>query len=208
MAGTWSASESTPRFDARPSITFDTKGRQWVAYEEGQQKWGKNFGALDDQDGNPLYFARTVRVICVENDKLLRPVAELPPLEPRMGSPDTGMKAEATLCLSQDRHRRQEPRLADLSAEVRQPLQRPSRPLLADLRPPARRRPLDRTDRNPSFGRPARRPPRSSPASGRRPAHHSHDRRPVYHAGNHRQSSLHELCRFTRRAGRAETGAL
>jgi hypothetical protein len=86
---------NTASYEARPSITVDPTGRFWLAYEAGPEKWGKNFGALDDRDGNPLYFARTIRVVCLDGGFLCKPVAELPPLAPRMGSPDTGMKAEA-----------------------------------------------------------------------------------------------------------------
>jgi hypothetical protein len=86
------------RFEARPSVAYDLVGRQWLAYEEGPEKWGKNFGALDDDDGNPMYFARTVKVVCRDRGKLFRPVAELPPLPPRIKSPDTGLKVEALPC--------------------------------------------------------------------------------------------------------------
>jgi hypothetical protein len=83
------------KFEARPSIAYDPQGRLWIAYEEGPEKWGKDFGALDDKDGNPLYFARTVKVVCLQDGKLMRPVAELPPLRDRLGSPDTGQRVEA-----------------------------------------------------------------------------------------------------------------
>jgi hypothetical protein len=84
---------TSSRFEARPSLAFDPKGRLWIAYEEGPEQWGKNFGVFDDR-GNPLYFARTVRVVCLEDGKLMRPVAELPPLAPHLACPDTGQKAE------------------------------------------------------------------------------------------------------------------
>jgi hypothetical protein len=86
---------ATARFEARPSLAYDAKGRLWIAYEEGPEKWGKDFGALDDQNGNPLYFARTIRVVCLENGRLLKPAAELPPLAGPTRSPDTGVKVEA-----------------------------------------------------------------------------------------------------------------
>jgi hypothetical protein len=66
------------RFEARPSICYDAASRLWIAYEEGPEKWGKDYGALDPDKGNPLYNARSVRVVCVEDGKLKRPVAELP----------------------------------------------------------------------------------------------------------------------------------
>lgn len=97
--GNWPVIHSL-RFEARPSIACDSKGRLWIAYEEGPEKWGKDYGALDQEDGNPLYFARTVRVVCIEDcrlprtGRLLRPVADLPPLVDRVASPDTGQKVE------------------------------------------------------------------------------------------------------------------
>ncbi len=70
---------TTPRFEARPSIVYDRDGRLWIAYEEGPEKWGKDYGSLDPDRGNPLYSARSVRVVCIDTDgKLKRPVAELP----------------------------------------------------------------------------------------------------------------------------------
>jgi hypothetical protein len=84
---------NSSRFEARPSVCYDPKGRLWVAYEEGPENWGKNFGVFDDR-GNPLYFARTARVICLADGKLMKPVAELPPLAPHLACPDTGQKAE------------------------------------------------------------------------------------------------------------------
>ena len=68
---------TSPRFEARPSVCYDPQGRLWVAYEEGPEQWGKDFGALDE-DANPLYNTRSVRVVCLEDGKLLKPAAELP----------------------------------------------------------------------------------------------------------------------------------
>ncbi len=66
------------RFEARPSLTCDPKGRLWIAYEEGPEKWGKDSGALA-HGGEPLYSDRSVRVLCIDADgKLKRPSAELP----------------------------------------------------------------------------------------------------------------------------------
>ena len=33
------------RFEARPSICYDAAGRLWIAYEEGPEQWGKDYGA-------------------------------------------------------------------------------------------------------------------------------------------------------------------
>ena len=31
------------KFEARPSLACDAKGRVWIAYEEGDEQWGKDF---------------------------------------------------------------------------------------------------------------------------------------------------------------------
>src|SRR5262249_26322448 len=66
------------RFEARPSVAYDAQGRLWIAYEEGPEKWGKDYGAQAAGKGNPLYNERSVRVVCLQNGKLMRPAAELP----------------------------------------------------------------------------------------------------------------------------------
>ena len=68
----------SPLFEARPSVVYDTQGRLWIAYEEGPEKWGKNFGALETDRGHPLYGVRSVRVACLVDGKLFKPAAELP----------------------------------------------------------------------------------------------------------------------------------
>ncbi|MHB1799652.1 MAG: CehA/McbA family metallohydrolase domain-containing protein [Vulcanimicrobiaceae bacterium] len=68
---------ASARFEARPSICYDAKGRLWIAYEEGPEKWGHDYGALAE-GGEPLYSSRSVRVVCLEDGKLMKPVAELP----------------------------------------------------------------------------------------------------------------------------------
>lgn len=76
VSGTTSVKSA--RFEARPSVSYDAKGRLWIAYEEGPEKWGKDSGALA-KDGDPLYSDRSVRVVCLDTDgKLKRPAAKLP----------------------------------------------------------------------------------------------------------------------------------
>jgi hypothetical protein len=84
------------RFEARPSVCYDAKGRLWIAYEEGPEKWGHDYGALVE-GGEPLYSSRSVRVICVENGKLMKPIAELPTSKvnvPVSGNPQTTQRFE------------------------------------------------------------------------------------------------------------------
>ncbi len=71
----------SPRFEARPAACYDAKGRLWIAYEEGPEKWGKDYGAIDPGDGNPLYNERSVRVVCLDGGKLFEPAAQLPTLK-------------------------------------------------------------------------------------------------------------------------------
>jgi hypothetical protein len=68
----------SPKFEARPAVAYDPQGRLWIAYEEAPEKWGKNFGALDQDKGHPLYNVRSVRVACLIDGKLYKPAAELP----------------------------------------------------------------------------------------------------------------------------------
>jgi hypothetical protein len=52
---------ASARYEAYPSITYDREGRLWVAYEEGAEGWGKDFGAYDTT-GVALYQGRAVRL--------------------------------------------------------------------------------------------------------------------------------------------------
>jgi hypothetical protein len=65
------------KFEARPSICYDPTGRLWIAYEEGPERWGKDWGPFDPE-GEPLYSSRSIRVVCLVDGKLMKPVAELP----------------------------------------------------------------------------------------------------------------------------------
>jgi hypothetical protein len=84
---------SSSRFEARPSVCYDARGRLWIAYEEGPADWGKDYGALAPDQGNPLYSERSVRVVCVEDGKLMKPAAELP--TSKVGPPKIPLGAQA-----------------------------------------------------------------------------------------------------------------
>ncbi len=85
---------SSSRFEARPSICYDPQGRLWIAYEEGPEQWGKDYGAFVADQGDPLYSSRSVRVVCLQDGKLFKPVAELPTSNGRKPHPlgDAGGK--------------------------------------------------------------------------------------------------------------------
>jgi hypothetical protein len=75
---------ASPRFEARPSIACDARNQVWIAYEEGDEQWGKDYTnatpqkvGLAKNPGNALYLQRTVRVKCLVGDKLMEPTADL-----------------------------------------------------------------------------------------------------------------------------------
>jgi hypothetical protein len=69
---------ASARAEMRPSLAYQGD-KLWIAYEEGPEKWGKDYGALAPPGGNPLYSERSVRVLQVLSDGTLKkPQAELP----------------------------------------------------------------------------------------------------------------------------------
>lgn len=67
-AGKWGAETAvaaTPRYEAHPAIAYEPGGRLWMAYEEGGERWGKNFGA-QDTSGVALYQGRAIRLRGIE----------------------------------------------------------------------------------------------------------------------------------------------
>ncbi len=72
---------SSPRYEARPSVAVDPRGRIWVAYEERTENWGKDAENLVDGKGSTLYRQAAVRVKCVDGESVLNapdPVADAP----------------------------------------------------------------------------------------------------------------------------------
>jgi hypothetical protein len=74
----------SPRFEARPNLVCDKQDRLWIAYEEGDEQWGKDYGdprplrhGLPKNLGFALYINRTVQVKCLADGKLQRPAGDL-----------------------------------------------------------------------------------------------------------------------------------
>ncbi len=61
----------TSRFEARPSVAIDSRGRAWVAYEERTPDWGKDAVNLLDGKGSSLYRASKVVVKVVDGRRVL-----------------------------------------------------------------------------------------------------------------------------------------
>ena len=72
---------ATARFEARPTLAIDPKGRAWVAYEERDANWGKDAENLIDGKGSTLYRSAAVKVRGVDGERVLEtpdPVAGAP----------------------------------------------------------------------------------------------------------------------------------
>ena len=74
---------ASPRFEARCSLACDGNDRLWIAYEEGDEQWGKDYANANPElvpvqnGGYPLYEHRTVRVKCLVGGKLMQPSGSL-----------------------------------------------------------------------------------------------------------------------------------
>ncbi|MGH7128576.1 MAG: hypothetical protein ACREIV_08395, partial [Planctomycetaceae bacterium] len=77
------SSITTPAFEARPHILCDDADRLWIAYESGDEQWGKDYQGDQpekvglENKGFGLYVTRTVKVACVVDGKLMQPSADL-----------------------------------------------------------------------------------------------------------------------------------
>jgi hypothetical protein len=78
-SGSWDKeipAAASAHYEAYPSIAYDSAGRLWMAYEEGGERWGKDFGAYDTT-GLALYQGRAVRLVGFNRDgRALRPTAD------------------------------------------------------------------------------------------------------------------------------------
>jgi hypothetical protein len=82
----------TLRFEARPQLLVDAQNRIWVAYEEGDVSWGKDFADIGEFKtpiarfnlGAPLYLTRTIQVKVWANGRLQQPIGDV-----RMNFPET-----------------------------------------------------------------------------------------------------------------------
>ncbi|HEV3120391.1 MAG TPA: hypothetical protein VGY53_00745, partial [Isosphaeraceae bacterium] len=71
----------TDRFEARPSIAADARGRVWITYEERTAQWGKDAENMLDGKGSSLYRTAATRVRCLDGNRLLDapdPAAQAP----------------------------------------------------------------------------------------------------------------------------------
>lgn len=70
---------NSPRFEARASVTVDKQDRVWVAYEEADANWGKDFGSKwTGKSGVPFYLDRRIQVRVVTGGHVEQPKGEIP----------------------------------------------------------------------------------------------------------------------------------
>jgi hypothetical protein len=72
----------TAYFEARASLACDSNDRLWIAYEEDEPNWGKDYSSRDANRpvanrGSSLYLKRRVRVKTLSGDRLLVPAGDL-----------------------------------------------------------------------------------------------------------------------------------
>jgi hypothetical protein len=66
--GMWAkevAVADSAKYEAYPSIAYAPDGKLWIAYEEGAERWGKDFGAYDT-DGVAIYQGRAIRLVALD----------------------------------------------------------------------------------------------------------------------------------------------
>ena len=64
-------------FEARASAQYDKQGRLWIAFDEGDFNWGKDYGFAIQESGRGLITKRQARVVVLANGKLMQPGASL-----------------------------------------------------------------------------------------------------------------------------------
>jgi hypothetical protein len=69
----------SPKFEARASLAVDRQDRVWVAFEEADENWGKDFGSKwTGPSGVPFYLDRRIQVRVISNGQIEQPRGEIP----------------------------------------------------------------------------------------------------------------------------------
>jgi hypothetical protein len=64
-------------FESRVSAQYDRQGRLWMAWDQGDWNWGKDYGQVIPEMGRGLLVKRQTRVAVLDNGKLLEPFASI-----------------------------------------------------------------------------------------------------------------------------------
>ncbi|MEX2262037.1 MAG: hypothetical protein WD696_08790 [Bryobacteraceae bacterium] len=104
--GSWGAEKvlaNSARYEAYPSLAYAPDGRLWAAYEEGSERWGKDWGA-DESSGIALYQGRAIRLVGIEPDgRMVRPSVDpgtVLPGQPSQRVDSTARQEELTAWLT------------------------------------------------------------------------------------------------------------
>jgi len=68
---------NTERYEARPSMTYDHSGGLWIAWEESGATWGKDWGALVQSKGIPLYADRQIGLRILRDGQWFEPEGDV-----------------------------------------------------------------------------------------------------------------------------------
>ncbi|MEO7653408.1 MAG: hypothetical protein ABIZ80_23360, partial [Bryobacteraceae bacterium] len=69
----------SPSYDANVSLACDRNGRLWLSWDNGEVNWGKDWNSqhFSPRGGNGLYRTRSVRIACLDGDRLMQPAADV-----------------------------------------------------------------------------------------------------------------------------------
>jgi hypothetical protein len=83
--------------EVHATAAYDAAGRLWVAWEQGPESWGKDWGPTAKNKGNPLYGGgpRTVAVKCFQGDQALETEGDLAAVVPSGPAAKAGAKRKA-----------------------------------------------------------------------------------------------------------------
>ncbi len=68
---------ATGAFEARVSAQYDRDGRLWLAWEEGDWNWGKDYGRHTPESGRGLIVKRQTRVAVLSGGRLMEPASPI-----------------------------------------------------------------------------------------------------------------------------------
>jgi len=78
---------SSPRFEAHAGLAADPQGRLWIGFDQAETNWGKDYGYLFKDRGNPLYQTRRLGLVRLSGDRIEEPRMPLSEAFP-LGVPD------------------------------------------------------------------------------------------------------------------------
>ncbi len=78
---------NTPDYEARPAMTYDKAGALWIAWEESGPTWGKDWGALVQNEGIGLYRSRQIGLAVLKDGQWMQPAGSFTSVLPGASGP-------------------------------------------------------------------------------------------------------------------------